>query len=146
MRLTRRHIIIPLTPQIPWCPHALSLWPVPKGSPDSPFKRGLCPRRSTAQPASRPAIARTPRGSILFFAVAAISHHMAMCASMGGGMTLAHRRAQVPRFIPSVGEGGRGLRAWVGSGPCKRGGIVIFHIRGAQSAGGKARELGGLRR
>lgn len=67
-----------------------------------------------------------------------------MCASMGGGMTLAHRAGASPT-IHSQRRGG-GLRAWVGSGPCKRGGIVIFHIRGAQSAGGKARELGGLRR
>lgn len=33
-----------------------------------------------------------------------------------------------------------GFDAW------KRGGIVKYHIRGAQSAGGKARGLGGLRR
>lgn len=54
--------------------------PIPKGSPDSPFKRGYCPRCSTAQPASRPAIARHPGGSILFLIVWRLSVTTWPCA------------------------------------------------------------------
>jgi hypothetical protein len=69
-------------------------------------------------------------------------------------MTLAQRaglpkkkkkkeKKKIPRFIPK-GRGKGGLheasRAQVGLGSlCKRGGILIVHIRGAQYVGGKAR-------